>query len=848
MRPGDPFSYDALENAINDLRKWGVFRQVEVLVERRPNRTVHLTFQLEDAYLIKDVEIHGNFPLLEKKIRRAIFLSSGEIFDPERIPEQIERLLSFYEKEGYRDTSVLIEKQFDEPHRKVILKIQIEKGKKYSVGEVQVVGNQAIESGKIKRKIRRFFNYSPNRLKKDFERITKLYHKKGYLKARVRLAKIDFDEEKRRANLTLEIREGKKVEVLFEGNKRQMTRKLKSKVSILETGDTDDFELDYSKSQLFDHYKSLGFEGTQVDAQREKVTDRFTRVKFNIQEGKKLTLKSIDFEGNESFSDRRLKKLMQTQQQGLFGGGIYVEDVFKQDLETIESFYKENGFFEAKIQEWSRSLNPTEDKYLLDVKLREGEQSTVFQVSFEGLKRFTPREIEKFLLLKADSPYSLPRLEEDVRAILAYYSNHGYPYADVKTDIEEKTDREVAIHYRITEGPLVKVGRVLFVGNDKTRPQSLQQALRFKEGDVFNPQQILESQTTLRKLGIFDSLSIETLGLKAKEKAIHVVVRVEEKKDKILDVGLSYDTDTSFKAKFYFTYLNLFGRAKNLDVRATGGVQFNRLELLYTDPRFLGSDWQFLANAYGQYERRPFFEDLQAGGSAGFFRELNRRLSLLMKYELIHTKFNKARTDFSLLRPGTADNTTGKLQFSVTYDRRDNFGDPRSGIYTYGRTDYGTEFKPDVLHFLKMAGRFGHWWSPIPRFTIANALRLNAIIPFAGQGEIPTQELIFLGGDDTVRGFKEDAINPAGGKFSFVHNLELQMRLFKGFQMVGFLDSGFLTNRINEINLSTLRHSGGVGLRYATPVGPLRLDYGVILDRRPEENRSRLHFTFGYFF
>ncbi|MFO1518114.1 MAG: outer membrane protein assembly factor BamA [bacterium] len=848
MKVGEPFDRDKMENSIYDLRKWGVFKNVEVIVKHEGN-DVSLIYQLEDAYLIKDIEIHGNYPLLEKRVRRAIFFSLGDVYNPEKIPEQIERLIEFYEKEGRKDTSVFIEEHKDEQNRMVTLVISIHKGRSFRVGEVTIRGNTIFKDSRIENKISRFFDFKPNRIKKDLEKIEKLYRDHDYPRARVKLAEVHFNEEKRRVDVTIDIREGKKIDIRFVGNDHQFSSRLKKVVSVSDTGETDEFELDYSKNQLVAHYQNLGYEDVKVSVEKKEISKEEIEVTFTIDEGPLRVIKAIDFEGNEHYSDRTLRNQMITKEQSIGKRGAFIKAVFERDLETIASFYQQNGFLDAKIKDWKRDLIATKDKYLIDIDVSEGKRTTVESVTFDGLKQFKPEQIKDFLIVKEKKPYSASRLEEDARAILVFYSNHGFTYADVKTEIEEVAPDKVAIHYKIQEGPPVKVGRILFVGNVVTKRKTILDALRFKEGGPFTPQEVLESQTTLRKLGIFDAITLETLGLKGKEETIHVVIRVEEKKDKLVDLGLSYDTDTSFKAKLVYTRLNLFGWGKRIDLKLTGGLKYDRGEFDYVDPRLFGSDWQFQTTAFAQLEKRTFFEDSQMGGSIGFLRDLTRRLSLLLRYEFTRTDFNESKTDFSLLPAGTADNTTGKFTFSAIYDRRDNYGDPRSGFYAAGITNYGTRFAGfgGRANFIKLGARFGHWYSPFRRFTIANALRVDNIYQLTGSS-IPTQELIFLGGDDTVRGFKQDALNPSGGKIGFVHNLELQLRMFKGFEAVTFLDSGSLTNSIAEISLNSIRHSAGFGLRYVTPVGPIRLDYGIILDRRTGENFGRLHFTFGYFF
>ncbi len=850
LKVGDVFDQSKLENAIEDLRKWGVFKNVEVLVRHEGNK-VDLDFQLEDAYLIKDVEIHGNFPLLEKKIKRAIFLSPGDIYDRTRIPEQVDRLLSFYEKAGYKGTVIFIEENLDEQNHVATLEIHIQKGKDYRVGEVEVKGNTIFKDSRIANKVSRVFGYSPDRLKQDIKNIQSLYRDEDYPRARVKIVDTEFDEQKRKVNFTLEIREGKQIDVLFEGNKHQWSKNLKKVVDIPKNGDTDDIELERAKTQLIQHYNSLGYDEVTVSYKKQKVGDKKIVVTFFIQEGPKHTIKSIDFEGNKNISAKKLREQMQTQEESFENpASVFLENVFKQDLETITSFYEKNGFLEAKVADWKKSLNATQDKYLINIQIKEDKQTFVEFIKFQGLKAFKESEIRKFLLVKENQPYETPKLEQDVKAILIYYANHGYPYAQVKTDLSHPSSEKVGVTYQIEEGPSAKIGKILIVGNLLTKRSAILNALRFKEGSVFNPQKILESQTSLRKLGIFDSLTLETLGLKGQESVVHVVVRVEEKKPVEIDLGFSYDTDTSFKAKMAYTRRNLFGMGKQFNLNLTGGPLYDRAEVDFTDPRFFGTDWKHLDSVYAMYESRTFFTDVQLGGSVGLFRELTRHLSMVIRYDLIRTDFLEEKTDFSELRPGTQDNTTGKLEYSVTYDRRDNFGDPHSGFYTVGRVDFGTQFEGLDAHFFETGASFGYWWSPSPisRFTISNSLRFATVFPFSKGVNIPTQELIFMGGDDTVRGFRQDGLNPAGGKVGIIYNLEFIIRLFKGFQLAGFLDSGSDTNTFGEIGPSSFRHAAGPSIRYATPVGPLRVDYGIVLDPQAGEDTQRLHISFGYFF
>lgn len=878
MKEGDTLSMVKVENAINDLRKWGVFKTVEVILKRENNK-VDVFFELEDAYQIRDVEIHGNYPLIESKVRRAIFFSTGDVYEKEKLKEQVERLIKFYEKEGYRNTVVFIQENIEEDDRMVTLKVNIQHGKSYRIHQVNIVGNTIFMNSRIENKINRFFDYKPSRVKRDLEKIKKLYSDHNYPRARVKLGNVEFNDVKKTVTLTIDIREGKEVVIEFEGNESQFSSRLRNLIDLSKNGDYDDFELENSKNQLIQHYRKLGFENVEVtykkvepslnlnqkipetqtassqaspesipfpeSAKKEAKKDEVT-VTFFIKEGPRRVIKKIEFEGNEDVSPSKIRDIMQTKEESIGNRGVFLEEVFKQDIEKIDSFFSDSGYLSTRVKEWKRYLIPTGDKYILEIDVDAGKKTTLEALKFEGLSKFDASKLHKQLKMKAGGIYSVSQLEGEVRALLTYFANNGHPYAEIKTDIVEKSPNKVDIVFKVTEGPFVKIGQILLVGNIKTRDKTIYNSLRFKPGAPFSAQKILESQTTLRKLGIFDALTLETLGLQGKEDTVHIVVRVEEKKDNVVDFAISYDTDLKLQGRLTYSKLNLGGYGKELDVKATAGFRINRGEIAYIDPRFYSSDWQMTANIFAQYDFDPFFQDLQIGGGIGFLRQLTKRLSIFTKYEMIRTDFIEQQTNFEALRPGTSDNTTGKLQFAVTYDRRDNFGDPRRGYYAYGRTDFGQELKRGSL-FYKIQTRFGYWYSPFERLTISNAVRGLFTIPLNNK-QIPTQELYFLGGDDTIRGFKYQDLNPAGGNVGLIDNFEIELRLFKGFQIVAFLDSASLTNNLSEISTSSFRHSAGPGLRYATPVGPLRLEYGFILDPQPGENKGRLHFTFGYFF
>ena len=850
LKVGDELTRQKLENSINDLRKWGVFSQVEILVEYS-DEGIALTYDLKEGYIIKDVHIKGNYPLLKSKVQRVLFLNPGIIYDHSKLADQVDRLDRLYEENGYFGTTVFAIEDYDEQNHQVTLYFRIKKGATYRIRKTEVEGNAVLNEGRIKNIIFTFTHFKPRTLKTDLQKIKKLYTKKGFVRARVRVGGELYDYDARKVDLDILIRQGPRVKVEFEGNKHFFTKTLKKEITIFEDGDFDEFELDASKKKLRQFYLEHGYEQVKIEWKRRRLNKDYYLVTFEINEGPQHIIEAINFTGNEHFPASRLRKMMASKPKGLMKPGYFFQALFEQDLETIESFYKEQGFPHIEIVSWEKTFGPLGDVLTLTVDIKEGPRSMVKEVSLKGLPEKIREEIQQKLILQPGTFYSTSRLSDDIQIIIINLSNIGFPYAEVSHEVTEPEPNQHNITFKVQEGKKVRIGRVLFVGNAKTLEKVLRKNLRIKEGDIFSTENILQSQINIRGLGIFDSVVIETLGLSSRRKKVNLVVRVQERKDKILDFEVGYNTDLGFSGKVVFQKLNIWGTGRNLNVKAQGGNQVNRGEVNVVFPRFNGTSLTLTTGAFGGFENRPFFESTFVGMYGSLFKRFGRILTGYGRLDFGYVDNNTSKTVFDKINPSGVPNNNTRLTttLGMTYDTRDNFGDPRAGLYINSTVSLTDQFIQQHGNYFTLRANLGHWWSPIPRVTIANALRVGDIVKIPGDTVVQADARFYAGGDTTVRGFKQDSLLPSGGSFSLIYNLELQIRVYGNIMVVGFLDTGAVTNGITQVNSTTLRHSAGPGIRYLTPVGPIRLDWGFVLDPEPgDATTNRVHFSFGYFF
>ncbi len=853
LKPGDPYSPELVEQSVKYLDKWGVFEDIDVDVRHTAAGAI-ITFTLTDATIVARIDITGNYPYIENKVRKYLTLHAGDVYTTEKIEEQIDRLAEFYAREGYVDSDFSVSEEPGPESHQVLLTFHIHKGYLLRYGRINVEGNRAWPDGRFVSAINPYMPYSERRLRRSLRELKEFYQLHGYPRMKVRIVRKEIDLEKRRVYLDLDVQEGPRVDVHFRGNQRVSSAKLKKIITIFREASFDSYEIEESVNAITDYYRNHSFPDVKVEAERDRVRDELIIITFYIDEGVPRYVTKIDFEGNEDTSDDDLSQGMLTKQHAIGQPGALLEKNIHKDTDTILENFKKRGFLQAEVESWNIDVSKQGYAYEVTIPVVEGEQTLVEEVIFDGNESATRKELLKVLKLKPGAPYNPILLEYDSERLRLYYADHGRPYAQVTQDSAVDDAAHTArISYIIEEGPEVRIGSILIVGDVLTSQNAIKSAMSLKSGDPFSYQKLVESQLNIRRLGAFSAVRIETIGIEEKQGVVHLKVSVDEERPFRLDLDFGYSTRDSFIGSLLFTNINSFGWAKKTFLKLTGGRKLSRVELGWRDPRFLSSSFEMSVITWLQHRIRPTFNYVQLGGSLGFYRRFER-LGVLLLQEFTRNYFvegDSVAADAESLR----NNTISRTSASASYDARDSFSNPTKGYYGLAKIDFFNEIKGNDAHFVLFTVQaeydYGFW----KRLVFSSAGRFDRIETIGRNVSVPTNELLYMGGADTVRGYAEDSLGPAnalgqatGGRVRWIINEEMRFRAFNNFQLAAFFDVGSLTNTFSQISTKSIRTSAGVGVRYLTPVGPLRLDVGFPLDRKPTEDHYRIHFTFGYVF
>jgi outer membrane protein insertion porin family len=871
LREGEPFSEARLQESIEALKVSGKFGEIHV-DSKKEDKGISLQFQLTPFRLIKEIKIHGKYPLFEREILNAMTIYTGDVFIEGELPKQAALVAEVFQQEGFIAPKVEVAAREDPEDGHFIIRVDIEKGAYYKLGRLEISGNRAFSDTRLKLKMKTWRvsflpgsagAFSDGNLKKDITHLTEYYWGKGYPEAAVDV-KVEKESGTNGVSVFVKIDEGRRYAIQFVGNDEFWDRTLKQDLVFFREGNKKDIELKKSARKVKERYRMAGYLETRVKIEEEtKIHEdqKVRRLRFVIDEGPRAVVHAIQMSGNHAFDDDKLKKQMLTRLPGFLDKGVFVPERLDEDVYAITSLYRRHGYSEARVSE---DLTWSKDKRDVSIKLdiEEGIQSMVSSLKITGITVVSEEEADRVIMLKEGEPFRKYMVQSDENALSALISEKGYPHVKVKGEVSSGEDpSKVQIVYSVNEGQQVKMGQVYYTGNFRTKEKILQKELNMPPGEPFSLVQLLKGQRNIRNMGLFDRVQFKTIGLKEQKEEINLFVEMEEKKPYFVESGVGYETDTGLFVSAKVGDHNLFGtnKAAWLDGKWSEIGYSGELGLL--EPRLFGTQTSATFGLFAE-RREEFNQNFGTrvyGASLGFSRQAFRHVGVGLNFRF------EGRDQFRTDSRENAFDVDDRDEFeprsilvttpSIRYDTRDSFIHPKKGIFSSLSVDISKGLSNALDDFLKYRFDFRYYITPLRRLTFAWLGRAGYIDPFNEEEAVPDDQLFFLGGISDVRGFDENLLrfdrngDPVGGRTALVGSLEARIDLGLNLELAAFYDVGRLTDTFVDADVSDpLRASVGLGLRYMTPIGPIGFLYGRKLDPEEGESPGRLHFSVGYTF
>jgi outer membrane protein insertion porin family len=642
-------------------------------------------------------------------------------------------------------------------------------------------------------------------------------------------------------------------EVSFEGNQEVRTEELREKAAVRVGVLYNPVEVQRAVEAVRQRYEEDGFFGVAISPRTERTPEGDLRVVFRIDEGRKMYIDRIVIEGNQALTAKQIKGAMATQERLFYilPFSKVTRRVFEDDAERILNLYADNGYIQTRIESHEILPDVQRGKITLRTRVVEGPQFRVGTLTVTGNEILTDVGVQKLVLLKEGDVFNRSLLRNTVRNITDQYSAIGRARAEVTpgTEIKPETS-QINIALTIKEGPEVFVERINITGNTKSSEKVLRRELRVVEGELFTNQRLARSRQRLFNLGYFDEVNVTTEPGSAPDKIV-INVDVRERATGLFSVGAGYSSLDNLFATIDVTQRNLFGRGQEVFARFRIGSQ-SRLGLLgFTEPYLFDIPLRAGADVYDREREFPDFTEERLGGDLRASYPLAEFVTLGGTYRLETvdvTDVAEEASDDLKRQIGTKLNSV--LELGLVRDSRDNIFEPTVG--SRNALDVAVAGLGGDTRYYRIVAESAHFF-PLPVFNwILGARALAGVIQGFGGQEVPIFERFFLGGATTLRGQRTRSVGPRdargsviGGDSELLFSVELIIPVFPRFRVAFFFDAGNAYGFGTDFDPTDLRLGAGLGFRFFSPLGPLRLEVGYNLDRQRDEKDYQIHFAVG---
>lgn len=722
------------------------------------------------------------------------------------------------------------------------------------IATISPEGNKRIDSGAILRKIKSKTGdlYDQASLRNDLKAIYKM----GYFND----VQIDVSESPAGKKVIFRVVEKPVIKsVIFDGIEELKEEDVKEAANIKERFILNPAKITVAKEAIRQLYKTKGYYNSQVESKISYPDDAGAVVEFTIDEGKKVYIKEITVEGNETFDDDEILDEIESSERWFMSwlteGGLLDMAKVKQDSQRIVAFYTNNGFLDAKVAE--PVISQKEEWLYIKFVIQEGVRYRVGNVDFKGDLLGSKDELLELLNIRSKKYISRQVIRDDILKITDYFAEAGYAFASIRPRINKaKTGDRMDITFQVAKGNLVYIDRITIKGNTRTRDNVIRRELRVAEGGVFDSKALRQSTQALQRLQYFEEVNI-TPEPSLDPDRMNVIVEVKEKSTGSFSIGAGYSSVDRVIVMGQISENNFLGRGDTLSLSANVSSSSQRFNLGYTNPHLNDSALSWGVDAFSTEREYDDYTKDSKGGGIRIGYPIFGKWRVYGNYSYTDTDLTDVSEDASYIIRNSVDlHVTSAVKVSLVRDTRNR----RYGASDGSRNVLSVKYAGGPLQgdsqFTKVEGSTS-WFFPMPFKTTFHVKGAAGQVFENETDKLPVYERFYLGGLNSIRGFEYGKVSPIdpesgeriGGDKMWYTNTEVIFPLLEtqGVMGVVFYDAGQVLDdneEFFEFNES-IKQAAGVGIRWLSPMGPLRLVWGYNLDPLPDEDESVWDFSVG---
>jgi outer membrane protein assembly factor BamA len=926
QKTSEPYSSEKVQTSIKALEETGAFSKVEPKVQPDPSG-LKLTFVLEPAYYIGMITFPGATKVFTyTRLLQVVNFQDQSTYQQSQVPVAESALRKFFADRGYFQAAVQTEVKTDDENQLTNIAFHVQLGKHARIGKVEIVGPPAAEDRRLERTVRslraRFTGallkpgkpYGAARIKSALALIKKELGKEKYLANTVKVNSPYYHADTNRADISIQVNTGPEVDIRIVGAKLSWipflaSRRQKNNIPIYEEASIDPDLITEGERNLTSYFQQKGYFDVKVTTTSQQQNGKVVLV-YQIVKGRKHTVEEVSFRGNHNFSTKDLMDTVVVKKNNhlllFFSRGSFSNKLLRSSIQGIEGLYKDNGFEQVKV---TPDVVDKEPNLYVTFNIAEGDRTVVNALKVTGNNHIPLSQLRPLngFELEEGKPFSPRRLSDDRNKLAAKYLDRGFLNSEVRTIVSRHPEdpHQVDVTYQITEAQLVRVSRVVYLGQQHTKLDLIRISTNLAPEEPLSEGKLLAGESKLYDLGIFDWASVGPRKQITDQAQEETLVKVHESKRNAITYGFGVEisrrggniptgtvavpglptistkgtnlfpsekTFVSPRGSVEFIRKNMRGEGETAAVSVLAARLDQRLLLTYTDPHFRRSSWQALTSLSAERTtENPLFEARLGDASLQFQRYIDAKdtTQLQLRYDFNRTKLTKILVP-QLVLPSDRNVDLSYVSGTIIRDTRDKPLDAHQGSFQTIDLRIVPSAFGSSTNFTRLLEQVAYY-KPVHGIIFANSIRLGLAAPFAN-ANVPTSQRFFAGGGTTLRGFPIDEAGPIryvpfcaagqttncprvpvpiGGNQLFIFNSELRypIPIMKHLGGVVFYDGGNVYRRINLADLiNNYTNTVGVGIRYSTPIGPVRFDLGHNLNAPRGISANQFFITLGQAF
>lgn len=725
------------------------------------------------------------------------------------------------------------------------------------VNDVQVTGNQRLEPEAVKT----YLGITPGQTisKYDLDTGLKKLYETGFFS--------DVAVSQNGGTVTVNVVENPSInQVLFEGNDKISKDDLEKEITLRSRSVYTRTKVQADLKRLLDVYRRNGRYSAEITPQVIQLEQNRVNLVYSIKEGPKALIEKVSFIGNETYPSKTLEKIISSSQerwyQFLSDSDKYDPDRLQYDQELLRKYYFENGYADFKVKSAIAELSPQRDAFYLTFTIEEGEQYRLGSVDVATkLAKDRVPDLAKSISTAGGDVYNATEVEESINHMTDALGDAGFAFVQIDPEVKRRpgTEKIIDLTYNITEGPKVYVERINIFGNQRTIDEVIRREFKVAEGDAYSSSKLKRTEQRLNNLGFFEKVNIERKPGTTPDKT-QLDVEVQEKSTGEITFGAGFSTADGPIADFGVKEKNFLGHGQELRVRAQVGGKRQQYDFGYTEPYFLDRELEAgfdLFKTVQNYQDNSSFDRESTGGTLKLGYSLSEHLKQQLHYTLEKSRISNVDAAASTyIRQQEGEDTVSMIGQTFTYDERDNKFNPTAGYSWRINQDLAGLGGDDRFLRHEISGEY--YYPLAKKWTLMTHGSAGNIF---GIGEdVRINQRFFIGGQD-VRGFANAGIGPRdtatrdalGGNSYYAATGEVRFPLGLpddlGVSGAAFVDAGSAWDLdgsgvgVNAAN--NLRASAGFGVAWASPFGPIRIDFAHAFLKESFDETEIIRFNFG---